>query len=67
MAAPSPDMQKYRDELIAQSMQVGALKFGSFVLKSGRYAQFQLYPRTIHREFFAKITAESLPTSSTPA
>jgi hypothetical protein len=31
-------LQPYQTELIEHAMAIGALKFGSFTLKSGRYA-----------------------------
>lgn len=33
-------LEKYQSELIEHAMAVGALKFGTFTLKSGRYANF---------------------------
>jgi hypothetical protein len=33
-------LQTYQNELIEQAMSVGALKFGSFTLKSGRSVAF---------------------------
>lgn len=32
------NLETYQNELIERAMSVGALKFGSFVLKSGRSA-----------------------------
>jgi hypothetical protein len=36
----TPALQTYQNELIEQAMSVGALKFGSFTLKSGRSVAF---------------------------
>ncbi|KAI0074972.1 orotate phosphoribosyltransferase [Panus rudis PR-1116 ss-1] len=35
-----PDLKKYQNELIEHGMAVGALKFGSFTLKSGRQSPY---------------------------
>lgn len=36
----APPQESYKAELIKHSMSVGALKFGSFTLKSGRCVTF---------------------------
>lgn len=45
----SSQLESYQKELIDQAMSVGALKFGEFTLKSGRYAKlspFAIYKMT---------------------
>ncbi|KAF8645937.1 hypothetical protein AX16_007468 [Volvariella volvacea WC 439] len=37
---PAPALQSYQAQLIEQSMDVGALKFGTFTLKSGRISPY---------------------------
>ena len=36
MAATTSDLESYQTELVNDALTVGALKFGSFTLKSGR-------------------------------
>ena len=37
-------LQSYQTELLIQAQEVGALKFGQFTLKSGRYASMIALP-----------------------
>ena len=42
LARAMSNLEKYQTELIEHGMAVGALKFGTFTLKSGRSVCFQV-------------------------
>ncbi len=66
MATTTPVLESYQAQLVNDSLTAGALKFGSFTLKSGRCDQLMFaWDRAAPQ--FNGLPLESHRTSSTPA